>query len=92
MSDPKNLSSAIRAKVYTSFAADINLITDANGGGDACRRIRVISGGVVACYFKDDPTTKVLLEYAAGDVDDVNLSKIGASGDGTTATKIEVYW
>ena len=68
-SDPKNISSAIRAKVYTSFAADINLLTDASGGGDACRRIRVISGGVVACYFKDDPTTKVLLEYAAGDVD-----------------------
>lgn len=91
-SDPKSLSPATRAKVYTSFASDINLLTDADGGGDASRRIRVISGGIVACYFKDDPTTKVLIEYAAGDVDDVNLSKIGASGDGTTATKIGVYW
>lgn len=91
-SDPKNLSPAVRAKTFTSFAADLNLLADANGGSDACRRIRVASGGIVACYFKDDPTTKVLIEYVAGDVDDVNLSKIGASVDGTTATKITVYW
>lgn len=92
MSDPQNLSPATRAKVYSSFAADINLLTDTDGGGNACRRIRVISGGVVACYFRDAPATKVLLEYSAGDVDDVNLSKIGGSADGTTATKIGVYW
>lgn len=90
--DPNSLSPAKRVKVYSSFAADIDLIADSDGGGDACRRIRVVTAGDVAFYCKDDPAKLVVVTYAAGDVDDVQISKIAKSSDGTTATKIAVYW
>jgi len=92
MTDPNSLSPARRVKVYSDFSTDIDLLADADGGSDACRRIRVIVGGDVAFYCKDDPTKKVVVTYNAGDVDDVQISKIAKSSDGTTSTKIAVYW
>jgi hypothetical protein len=92
MSDPASISPALRAKVYTTFTTDIDLIAASGGGGAAARRIRAITAGVVGLYFKDDPTTLVLMEYQEGDVDDVQVSKIAKASDGTTVTKLGVYW
>ena len=91
-SDPKSLSPALRAKVYTDFTTNIDLLTASGGGGAACRRIRAITAGVVGLYFLDDPTTLVLMEYQEGDIDDVQVSKIARAADGTTVTKLGVYW
>lgn len=90
--DPNNLSPARKAKTYTTFTSDLDLIADSGTDKVACRRIRVVSGGVVGVYFKDDPGTLVLITYAAGDTDDVQLSKIARAADGTTATAVTVYW
>ncbi len=96
--DSSNIQPALLAKVYSSFASDIDLKADsgtllgAGIAGEACRRIRVTGAGNLACYFAAAPTTKVVLTYAAGDIDDVQLVKIGNSADGTTATGLVVYW
>lgn len=95
--DSSSVQPALLGKTYTSFAAELDLVADCTtllGGkqGEPCRRIRVVTAGDVACYFVGAPTTKVVVTYADGDIDDVQLVKIGASADGTTATKITVYW
>lgn len=95
--DSSSVQPSLLAKTYTSFAAEADLLADSTtllGGkqGEACRRIRVTGAGDVACYFAGAPATKVVITYAAGEVDDVQLVKIGTSGDGTTSAKITVYW
>lgn len=92
-----SLAPALLAKTYTSFASELDLVADSTtllGGktGEPCRRIRVVTAGDVACYFAGAPTTKVVISFAAGDVDDLQLVKIGTAADGTTSTKITVYW
>jgi hypothetical protein len=96
--DSSNLQSALLAKVYSSFVDEIDLKADsgtllgAGIAGEPCRRIRVTGAGNLACYFAGAPTTKVLLTYAVGDEDEVQLVKIGNAADGTTATGVVVYW
>lgn len=95
--DSSSLSPALLAKRYTSFASEIDLYADCytltgDKTKEPSRRIRVASGGIVACYFVGAPGTKVLINYQVGDVDDVQLVKIGTSADGTTATDVAVYW
>jgi hypothetical protein len=96
--DSSNVQPALLAKVYTSFASDIVMGTESatllgsSGTGEPCRRIRVTGAGNLSCYFAAAPTTKVVLTYAAGDVDDVQLVKIGSAADGTTVSGVVVYW
>jgi hypothetical protein len=95
--DSSSLQPALLGKTYTDFSSEVDLLADCyaltgNKTKEPTRRIRVTSGDVVACYFALAPTTKVLVEYAENDVDDVQLVKIGSAADGTTATKITVYW
>jgi len=96
--NPSSIEPALLAKTYTSFLADLDLVADSGtllGGsrtGAAARKVRCTSGGVIAAYLLGSPTTKVLIELEAHGVEELQLVKIGASGDGTTATKITVFW
>jgi hypothetical protein len=97
--DSSNLQPALIAKAYTSFASNINLREESAviagispAAGEPCRRIRITGAGNVSCYFAGAPTTKVVIPFAVGDVDDVQLVTIGSAADGTTATGIVVYW
>ena len=94
--DSSSVEPALLAKTYTSFGFDIDIVADGTAlfGKQIgpCRRIRVTGAGDVACYFAAAPTTKALITYPANAEDDVQLVKIGASGDGTTSAKITVYW
>lgn len=95
--DSSSLVPAVLGKTYSSFVADLDLLADCftltgDKTKEPCRRIRAISAGVVACYFAGAPTTKVLITYLQGDIDDLQLVKIGSSADGTTVTGLTVYW
>lgn len=77
--------------VYTSFAQDIDLIAETEGAGFPARAIDVVSGGVVVCV-KPNGTTETTPTLAAGYQIKGQISKIKASGSGTTATAVIVYW
>jgi len=96
--NPSSIEPMLLAKTYTSFITDLNLVDDSSAllgsdkTGSAARRVRCTSGGVLAVYLLGAPTTKVLIELEAHGVEDLQLVKIGGSADGTTATKVTVFW
>lgn len=87
------LSSAICGETFTSFGADISLVGRAVGSYTTkapARRIKVITAGSGALVIQYPNGVQQTLTVADGDVLDVQVAKILASG--TNVTKIEVFW
>lgn len=90
------LNAAIASKTYTSLAGDIDVANEATPSPNTakrgpCRRIRInAAGGGALSLVYADKTTDVITSLAAGDVLDVQVAKIVASG--TTVTNVTVFW
>lgn len=87
-----SLSSATKAKTFSSFASDIDLIASANGNGRPCRRIRVQSkgSGVLVLRLAGDSADVTISALADGEILDVQATKIVSSG--TSVSAINVFW
>ncbi len=97
MSSSDSLSSAVTAKKFTSFAGDIDLLTEVPTAGAAkkrpARRIRINAVGAspaLAVKFADGSTC-VFSELVANEVFDVQVSAILAAGT-SNVTSITVFW
>jgi hypothetical protein len=84
------LDSAKAAKQYSSFGSDIDLVLEK---GVACRRIRILTtGGAAALALQMlDGTSVTFTNLVPGDVEDVQATKILASGT-SNVTAVRVYW
>ena len=86
--NPESLGSAKTSKTYTSFVADINLITEK---GETARRVRINtagSGALSVSYPNGD--TDTITGLLAGDVLEVQATKILSSG--TSVGSVTVMW
>ena len=98
MSATGHLYSAWHYKVYTSFAADNDLLADGPNGGtnrDMCRRITILAAGTGTLIVKrgDAAATSVTITgLVAGQVLDIQAVTIVSSGGGTTVTSVLVHW
>jgi len=97
MANPDSLSSAVTAKRFTSFVADIDLLVEAPTAGTAkkcpARRLRIEAVGAspaIAVQFADGSTC-VFSGLVANELFDVQISKILATGT-TGVTSVTVFW
>lgn len=92
MPNPDSLSSASRAKTFTSFASDLDLVSGANGNGTPCRRIRVQTkgSGVLVLRLAGDSADTTISNLADGEILDVQATKITSSG--TSVSAVNVFW
>lgn len=93
MPNPESLASASRAKTFSSFGSDIDLVNDTtNGCGCAARRIRIQTkgSGVLVLRCASDSADTTFSNLQDGEVLDVQVTKIVASG--TSVSAINVFW
>ena len=97
MASSDSLSSACAAKRFTSFGADINLITEAPTSGTAkgtpARRLRIEAVGAspaIAVQFADGSSC-IFSGLVANEVFDVQISKILTTGT-SNVTSVTVFW
>ncbi len=93
MPNPDSLSSASRAVTISSFASDIDLVSDATyGRGSACRRIRIQSkgSGVLVLRLASDTADVTISNLADGELLDVQAVKIVSAS--TSVSAINVFW
>lgn len=84
----ENLDSADTWVTYTSFGADIDLVS---AKGRPCRRIRINASGNLALKpAENNDAAATITGLNAGDQLDVKASKIMSSG--TTVTSVTVFW
>ena len=94
-SGDRHYESASYWKEYTSFASDIDLLTDSPGGADMskgspkpCRRIKIGSSGNIV-LVRMDGTSITTTGVVAGDILDVQAQTIKNT---STITNCTVYW
>jgi hypothetical protein len=87
-----SLSSASKAKTFSSFGSDIDLVSGSDGGGRPCRRIRIQSkgSGVLVVRLAGDSADTTFSNLQDGEVLDVQAVKIKATG--TSVSAINVFW
>lgn len=97
MSNPDSLTSAVAAKRFTSFVADINLHAEVPTAGAAkgapARRLRIEAVGAspaIAVQFADGSSC-IFSGLVANEVFDVQISKILTTGT-TGVTSVTVFW
>lgn len=85
--NPAALGSSEHFVTYAGAVADTNLMTE--GGGAACRRIRCKVAGALNVKRASDHA-EVILNFTAGETQDVSASALVASG--STATDVTIYY
>lgn len=92
MPSPESLASASRAKTFSSFSSNINLVSGSDGCGCAARRIRIQSkgSGVLVLRLAADDADVTISNLQDGEVLDVHAVSITASG--TSVSAINVFW
>lgn len=79
---------AKQSKTYASIDANINARA-AGLPGKCAGRVRIGVGGKLAVTYGNGSTD--VIEYASGDVDDIEIAGITAGAD-STAQKVTLYW
>lgn len=97
MASSDSLSSAVAAKRFTSFGADIDLIAEVPTGGVAkkcpARRLRIEAVGAspaIAVQFADGSSC-VFSGLVANEIFDVQIIKILTTGT-SNVTSVTVFW
>jgi hypothetical protein len=88
----QEVESAYFYKFYSSFGADINLLTedtDTSGGGSPCRRIIPFTSGNIV-VTRPDGTNVTITGVFAGQVLDIQAKTIVSAS--TTITSALVCW
>jgi hypothetical protein len=92
MPSPDSLASASRAKTFSSFASNINLVTGNDGNGAPCRQIRVQSkgSGVLVLRLAGDSADVTFSNLQDGEL--LNVQAVSITSSGTSVSAVNVLW